>query len=602
MLAKVAKDLFSSTVRSRGERYFKMKKVRLVSWDRDRVCFNVSGSGKYSYECVFIKQKNRKKPNSNNQSHDLSMSCECPYFRDYDYCKHLWASIKKGDTLDIWSDLFRDSQKKTTEKQTPLLPNSNPSSAMGASKRKPWEKNIIDELTAWNTLYRDGKDSGQLKLYYSLDYYNSDQSGLSVHFYKPCHSSSRSLDYIEKKDIKMSDFEKLLDPKDRELFLLLTSQADTSLYWGQSYSSGVIHPHFQNQTLNKLCGTGRLFIESGAGTCNINSLNFLKFNENAAEIKTQLGLGSSKILLSSHLECGDEKVPLEDITVFWSTGSFLSRKTLGQFPPEYFEWIKALRELSQQSIPKSDKDLLVRGLFKQELTTDIELSKNMGWAFNEENPKPKMVIKEESKTSTRTEFYGEVLFMYGESEVSSLLFRKYSVDEKSQILYSRNFEKESELLSEIEPMNFKPAPMDLVQSYNFRIRKDQFITTIKELMDKGWQVEARGKKVESATNMNFSVTSGTDWFDLESHVTFESGEELALEELFTSLKKGEKLIALGNGQYGMLPEKWLEKYSSLTEVGQSKGNDGLRFSKAQGLLLNGWFAGERNFKADRGFF
>ncbi len=599
MLAKALNDVFSPLIRSHGENYFNMNRAYLVSQNENTVCFTVSGTK--NYQCLF-KQKESSQKSKTGLSRSLHMSCECPYFRDYDYCKHLWACIKEGDSREIWGDFLKlkkkneQEQKQEQEQEQEQKPRSNP------QQQKSWKKKI-DQLSTQNTLYKASRrKSGHFKVYYALDYYSYKSTGLVVHFYRLENRLAGHPNFIERKAIKPDDFEKLSDPMDSELILLLTSQVNSAVYWNQVYSHGIIRPYLQNQTLDKLCKTGRLFLESGHRTYDIDRLRFLRFNGNEAGIMTHLSLKNSKVSFKTQLEAGNKRIPIEDLIVFWDHGSYITRETVGCFKPEHFDWLKTLKELGNEYIHKSDKDFLVQELFNQEIDTDIELAANMDWKFKEETaPKPKIILKEEKRSETKKELYGKVLFKYGHSEASSLSFQKHSVDEKNRILHLRDFDRESEFLSETESMDFSPTPMKFAQSYNFRIRKGQFVNTIKEMIDKNWEVEAQGKKVESALSTSFSVTSGIDWFDLESEVTFESGQKLTLPELIKSLKRGETLIPLGNGQYGMLPEEWLKKYSSLAEIGDNQGTGQLRFSKVQGIFLDGWFSEEKNFMTDRGF-
>ena len=96
MLEKTLKNLFSPSVRIRGEAYFEMRRASLVSRDKNRVCFTVSGSR--NYQCLF----KRRGSSVSDLSRSLDMYCECPYFRDYDYCKHLWACIREGEFRGVW--------------------------------------------------------------------------------------------------------------------------------------------------------------------------------------------------------------------------------------------------------------------------------------------------------------------------------------------------------------------------------------------------------------------------------------------------------------------------------------------------------------------
>ena len=293
------------------------------------------------------------------------------------------------------------------------------------------------------------------------------------------------------------------------MVLLLTSQFKQDFYLDQTYNYGIIQPFLQNHVLKKLCETGRLFIESGHRAYDINRLGFLKFNESLARIKTRLDLQNSKISFETHLQAGDERIPVEDIIVFWSNGNYVTGETIGCFNPEHFDRIKTLEQLGNEQIHETDKDLLVQALFDKGIVADIDLSEKIGWKFEQTTtPKPKVIIKEEKKSEIRKELYGKMLFKYGDSQVSSFSSQKYSVDRKNRTLHLRSPDRESEFLVQTESMDFASVPARLAGSCNFRIRRDQFVSVIREMIDRNWEVEAQGRKVESALNADFSVTSG----------------------------------------------------------------------------------------------
>src|SRR5271169_3027297 len=72
---------FSSTIRKRGEDYFRQRRVEIHRGSDTEVSASVRGSQAY-YVAL------------NWNSDRLSVSCECPYFLDNGLpCKHLWATM-----------------------------------------------------------------------------------------------------------------------------------------------------------------------------------------------------------------------------------------------------------------------------------------------------------------------------------------------------------------------------------------------------------------------------------------------------------------------------------------------------------------------------
>ncbi len=103
---------FTDRVRSRGQQYFLDDRVRLVELSADLVSAQVQGSEPYSVQAVRSGNK-------------LVVECNCRYFEETDFCKHIWATLLMvaaeggegywvglseledgfvGDGLDDWDD------------------------------------------------------------------------------------------------------------------------------------------------------------------------------------------------------------------------------------------------------------------------------------------------------------------------------------------------------------------------------------------------------------------------------------------------------------------------------------------------------------------
>ena len=75
------KDYFQKHILERGLDYYNSNAVRIYLHDSDHVEAQVAGSKIYNIAIYF------------SDSQITDMYCECPYFEDYDYCKHLSATL-----------------------------------------------------------------------------------------------------------------------------------------------------------------------------------------------------------------------------------------------------------------------------------------------------------------------------------------------------------------------------------------------------------------------------------------------------------------------------------------------------------------------------
>jgi len=81
-----------------------------------------------------------------------------------------------------------------------------------------------------------------------------------------------------------------------------------------------------------------------------------------------------------------------------------------------------------------------------------------------------------------------------------------------------------------------------------------------------------------------SAGSGTDWFDLEVVVSF-GAETIPVNEIRRSLLKGQNIVTLGDGTFGMLPEEFLKQYGPMIKMAREQEDGKLRLSKLLYTLI-----------------
>ncbi|HKV41480.1 MAG TPA: DEAD/DEAH box helicase, partial [Blastocatellia bacterium] len=132
-----------------------------------------------------------------------------------------------------------------------------------------------------------------------------------------------------------------------------------------------------------------------------------------------------------------------------------------------------------------------------------------------------------------------------------------------------------------------------------RLKPTALPRAVSSLVAKGWRVEAEGKIYRQPGRFQFDVVSDIDWFDLEATVEFDD-QVCALPELLKALRRGEGMVSLGDGSFGMLPEQWLRKYAYLAGAGVAE--DGrLRFTRHQIGFLDALLAEQPEATFDEAF-
>ena len=89
---------------------------------------------------------------------------------------------------------------------------------------------------------------------------------------------------------------------------------------------------------------------------------------------------------------------------------------------------------------------------------------------------------------------------------------------------------------------------------------------VRALVESGWHIEAEGKIFKRPGGFHMEVSSGVDWFELEGRVNY--GETAAtLPALLEALRRGDNMVRLDDGTYGLLPEEWLRRIGVLAGAG-----------------------------------
>ena len=122
---------------------------------------------------------------------------------------------------------------------------------------------------------------------------------------------------------------------------------------------------------------------------------------------------------------------------------------------------------------------------------------------------------------------------------------------------------------------------------------------VRSLVEAGWHIDAEGKIFRRPGSYRLEVSSGMDWFELHGEVDY--GEHNArLPELLAALRRGDNMVQLDDGTYGMLPEEWLRRFGPLAGMGAPE-NGHIRFTRSQAGLLDALLAAQPEARWDETF-
>ena len=99
-------NIFKSQIRYKGREYYFKNKVSDLVYNDNKIEANVQGTSKYK---VIVEYENNNK---------LTATCTCPYYKDDNYCKHIYAVIYKdkgSDNKSILIEELKYNNKTLTE-------------------------------------------------------------------------------------------------------------------------------------------------------------------------------------------------------------------------------------------------------------------------------------------------------------------------------------------------------------------------------------------------------------------------------------------------------------------------------------------------------
>jgi superfamily II DNA or RNA helicase len=196
----------------------------------------------------------------------------------------------------------------------------------------------------------------------------------------------------------------------------------------------------------------------------------------------------------------------------------------------------------------------------------------------------------------------ELSFRYGGVSVAFTDSRDAVAQIDERRLFRRDRAAETAAAAKVVEAGFQRAPRQAGEqsdSGRYDITQAKLPGAVRLLVGAGWRVEAEGRLYRQAGRFNLSVTSGVDWFDLQAEVDFD-GVSASLPALLRALRRGDNMIVLGDGTFGMVPEEWIKRYGMLGDIGTVEG-ERIRFRPAQVGLLDALLAAEPQVSVDAVF-
>ena len=402
----------------------------------------------------------------------------------------------------------------------------------------------------------------------------------------------------------------LPDPIDRLALNMLAGGAEASgySYYGAVFSGAksrsVLTQTLAEELLPKLCSTGRCFLSVLNSEGDLSPLHWDEGGPWEFWLMVQPDQTGHSYKLTGELRRGDERLAIRMTQLLVSGGFiFWENRVAPLIDHNAFSWLALLRVYGDISVPAHEKNEFLAELLNQPRLPRLELPEDLRYEEVNGSPRPCITLKRRklgywSSETDANWLAAELSFDYEGQVVSANTPSGAVVQPDQRRMILRDRAAEQALSARLDTLAFQRRT-SYNQGETLELLARNLPKVARTLLQEGWHVEAEGKLYHRAAGFHIEVQSGIDWFELHGGATFD-GQQVSLPSLLAALKRGDGMVALGDGSFGLLPEEWLKKYATLAGVGTPEG-DHLRFKRTQVGLLDVLLAEQPEAQFDKKF-
>ncbi len=621
-------NCFDEPVRSRGFRYYKTGAVRVLRGSERAITATVLGSRRYEVSLEL-------------EGGVLILDCTCPYLETSGACKHLWAVILAADAqgylsaigadVDIeiggdageWDigedDLHSHDEKFDNEwdqrsSRVGLVRSAGQFPVPTMRPPQPsWKAQIADVSGGRAQAARFQEWPAKREILYVVDIPSSIGAGYVV--LSPC---SRDI----KKDgsytrpvalgLQRAQIPSLPLAEDRAILSALAGAGQYNSYgsyYGYGYSpselSGpyVLRPPVAATLFPEVVQTGRCRMAPYLASEDLIPVAWDGAGPWRFELELRLGgeRKNASVSVAGILRRGEESLEIS-VPALVARGGFVFANGMAAPLAEdtAFDWLLHLRKIGGIQAPARDCEDLMETLLRAPGLPRLEVPEPLRYEEVTAPFQPGVRIHAAGGHRPNARLPVELFFDYGGRLISSPDPSRGVCDRSTRRFLCRDQAAEAAAASFLSEAGAKPrASVFSEPNAAWDVAPTKVPRLTRTLVEAGWHVEADGKVFRRPGAFRLDVSSGIDWFELRGGVEY--GEVSAkLPELLEALSRGDGMVRLDDGSYGMLPEEWLRRIGMLAGMGTPE--DGLiRFRHTQVGLLDALTTAQPEIQFDATF-
>jgi len=584
-------------VQLKGLGLYEAGAVRVVDESPKHISARVRGGRDYRVELLF-------------ERGELGYFCECPYNAEWGTCKHVWATVldaERRGALSAANLATRIRFDPLYEEDLPQHGDDRPASFIAAPSAGPkYQIPPPKQIPAWEQHLEGirgsmeysrpqpvkwGKD---FEVWYAIDVPGSRiAAGIVIDLLSRSRKKSGEWTVFKPFRPTVAQVGTLPDPTDREIIAMLPAEQEA--YYQPSYYGGYsgvgrrkLPAFLAPKLLPQLSATGRLIkaelhhaLEWDAGEPWKLWLDVHQDDRDQWKITGSLRRGSERMALS------EPELLLE-------SGILIAHQRIAPFDHAgAFAWIAELRRSNAIPFPDRDRDAVMARLLDYPALPPLDTDEALSFERREGEPKFGLRVKQ-ARDWEGDHFDGWLLVNYADGWKELRQSGGGIWIPESRVYVSRNFAQENAAVARLQELGLKRF-----ESGVYRLSAKTLARIVRELPQSGWHVEAEGKAFRPPGAARVNVQSGIDWFELHAEVEYD-GFSASLPDLLAALRRGDNMVRLGDGSFGLLPEEWLERFAPLAGMGTSQ-EEHLRFRRNQAGLLDALLAAQPEVQVDEVF-
>jgi superfamily II DNA or RNA helicase len=391
--------------------------------------------------------------------------------------------------------------------------------------------------------------------------------------------------------------------EDREILSMLTGGNRSHGYgyfdpYDQTSASYQLPPILANTVIPMMARTGRCILPHEKDATDLVPLAW--DDGDPWKFVLEMEDVSKGLILSGGFRRGEERMDLT-VPLLVVPGGFLftSQHVARLAEDKAFPWIASLRREKSISVPVEDKDEFLSELLSSRVLPALEVPDALRFEEVTLRPRPCLKILKQQVRYGTDRMRAELSFDYEGRSVPEKAPAQGFYESATRCFIRRDFETEKAATALLSGLGLRFQPSSWAGEEGWNLAPAKLPQVVRSLVEAGWHIVAEGKIFRSPGTTRESVTSGVDWFELHGEVEY-GDTKAQLPQLLLALKRGETMVTLDDGSYGLLPEDWLRKFGAVASMGEAEG-DHIRFGSSQAGLLDALLATQPTVNCDETF-